>query len=53
MTEHTALTVRERLRIHLRDARRTTDLPIVEARLAAALDAWNDLPPTPLRECSV
>jgi len=39
--------------IHLREARRTTDSPIVEAQLTAALDAWNDLPPTPLRECPV
>jgi len=36
--EHT-LTARERLRIHLREARRTTDSPIVEAQLAATLDA--------------
>lgn len=48
MTEDTTLTARERLRIHLREARRTTDSPIVEAQLAAALDAWTDLPPTPL-----
>jgi hypothetical protein len=53
MTDDTELTARERLRIHLREARRTTDSPIVEAQLAAALDAWNDLPPTPLQECSV
>ena len=30
-----------------------TDSPIVEAQLAAALDDWEDLPPTPLRECPV
>jgi len=42
--EHT-LTARERLRIHLREAHRTTGSPIVEAQLAAALDAWEDLPP--------
>ena len=53
MTEDTTLTARERLRIHLREARRTTDSPIVEAQLEAALDAWTDLPPTPLRECPV
>jgi hypothetical protein len=53
MTDDTTLTARERLRIHLREARRTTDSPIVEAQLEAALDAWNDLPPTPLRECPV
>ena len=47
--EHT-LTARERLRIHLREARRTTDSPIVEAQLAAALDAWEDLPPMHLQE---
>ena len=53
MSEERTLTARERLRIHLREARRTTDSPIVEAQLDAALDAWNDLPPTPLRECPV
>lgn len=53
MPEERSLTARERLRIHLREARRTTDSPIVEAQLAAALDAWNDLPPTPLQECPV
>lgn len=53
MTEDTTLTARERLRIHLREARQTTDSPNVEAQLAAALDAWNDLPPTPLQECPV
>lgn len=53
MTEDTTLTARERLRIHLREARRTTDSPIVEVQLEAALDAWNDLPPTPLQECPV
>ena len=39
MTKDTALTARERLRIHFREARRTTDSPIVEAQLNAALDA--------------
>jgi hypothetical protein len=53
MSDNTTLTARERLRIHLREARRTTDSPIVEAQLAAALDASNDLPPTPLRECPI
>lgn len=53
MTEDTTLTARERLRIHLREARRTTDSLIVEAQLAAAMDAWDDLPPTPLQECSI
>lgn len=53
MTDDTTLTARERLRIHLREARRTTDSPIVDAQLTAALDAWNDLPPTPLQECPV
>jgi len=53
MSEEGTITARERLRIHLREARRTTDSPIVEAQLDAALDAWNDLPPTPLRECPV
>ncbi len=53
MSEERTLTAQERLRIHLREAHRTTDSPIVEAQLAAALDAWNDLPPTPLRECPV
>jgi hypothetical protein len=53
MSEERTLTARERLRIHFREARRTTDSPIVDAQLAAALDAWNDLPPTPLRECPV
>ena len=53
MTDDTTLTARERLRIHLREARRTTDSPIVEAQLEAALDAWTDLPPTPLQECPV
>ena len=53
MTNNTTLTARERLRIHLREARRTTDSPIVEAQLEVALDAWNDLPPTPLQECPV
>lgn len=47
MTDDTTLTARERLRIHLREARRTTDSPIVEAQLDAALDAWDDLPLTP------
>jgi len=53
MTSDTTLTARERLRIHLRKARRTTDSPIVKGQLKAALDRWNDLPPTPLRECPV
>ncbi len=52
MTDDTELTARERLRIHLREAHRTTDSPIVEAQLNAALDAWNDMP-TLLRECPV
>ena len=52
MTDDTTLTARERLRIHLREASRTT-APIVEVQLEGALDAWNDLPPTPLRECPV
>jgi hypothetical protein len=53
ISEERSLTARERLRIHLREARRTADSPIVEAQLDAALDAWNDLPPTPLQECPV
>ncbi|WP_256403837.1 hypothetical protein [Halorubrum salinum] len=53
MTDDTTLTARERLRIHLREARRTTDSSIVEVQLDAALDAWTDLPPTPLRECPI
>jgi len=53
MTDDTTLTARERLRIHLYEARRTTDSPIVQAQLTAAMDAWKDLPPTPLRECPV
>jgi len=53
MTDNTTITARERLRIHLREARRITDSPIVEAQLVAALDAWDDLPPTPLQECPV
>ena len=53
MTDDTTLTARERLRIHLREARRTTVSPIVEAQLTAALDAWKDLSPTPLQECPV
>ena len=53
MSEERTITARERLRIHLREAHRTTDSPIVEAQLTAALDAWIDLPPTPLRECPV
>jgi len=53
MTETQTLTARERLRIHLREARRTTDSIIVEAQLTAALDAWEDLPPTPLQGCPV
>ena len=47
------ITARERLRIHLREARRTTDSPIVEAQLTAALDAWEELSPTPLQECPI
>lgn len=50
MTEETTLTACERLRIHIREARRTTDSPIVGAQLAAALDAWKELSPTPLQE---
>jgi hypothetical protein len=42
---------REQLRIHLREARHTADSLIVEAQLNAPLDAWNDLPPTPLWVC--
>lgn len=53
MTDDTTLTARERLRTHLREAYRTTNSPIVEAQLQAALDAWNDLPPTSLWECPV
>lgn len=53
MTETQTLTARERLRIHLHEARRTTDSIIVESQLTAALDAWEDLPPTPLEECPV
>jgi hypothetical protein len=53
MTDDTTFTARERLRIHLREARRTTDSPIVEAQLEAAMDAWTDLPPTPIQECPV
>ena len=47
--EHT-LTARERLHIHLRDAHRTTDSPIVEAPLAPVLDVWENLPSTHLQE---
>jgi hypothetical protein len=53
MSDKRTITARERLGIHLREARRTTDSPIVKAQLAAALDAWEDLPPTPLQECPV
>ena len=53
MSEECTVTARERLRIHLREAHQTTDSPIVEAQLAAALDAWEALPPTPLQECPV
>jgi hypothetical protein len=53
MTDDTTLTARKRLRIHIREGRRSSDSPIVEAQLEAALDAWNDLPPTPLQECPV
>ena len=53
MSEERTLTARERLRIHLCEARRMTDSPIVEAQLAAALDAWAEIPPTPLHECPV
>jgi PII-like signaling protein len=38
MSEEHTLTTRERLRIYLREARRTTGSPIVEAQLDAALD---------------
>ena len=47
------ITARERLRVHLREARRMTGSPIVGAQLTAALDAWKDLPPTPLQEYPV
>ena len=53
MTERPTPTARERLRIHLREARRTTTSPIVKAQLTAALHAWEDLPPTSLQECPV
>jgi len=43
---------RERLRIHLEEAKRATTSP-VKAQLDAALDVWEDLPPTPLQECPV
>ena len=53
MSKERTVTARERLHIHLHEARRVTDSPIVEAQLTAALDAWKDLPPTPLQECPV
>ncbi len=53
MTNKRTLTARERLRIHLREAHQTTRSPLVKAHLNAALEAWNDLSPTPLQECPV
>lgn len=53
MSKETTLTTRDRRRIHLQEAKRATNSPIVEAQLAAALDVWDDLPPTPLRECPI
>lgn len=53
MSKETTLTTRERLRIHLEEARRATTSPVVEAQLSAALDVWDDLPPTPLQECPI
>lgn len=48
MSKETTLTAREGLRIYLREAKRMTNSPVVESQLAAALDAWDDLPLTPL-----
>jgi len=53
MSKETSLTTRERLRIHLQEARRATTSPVVGAQLEAALDVWEDLPPTPLQECPI
>lgn len=53
MSKETTLTTRERLRVHLQEAKRATTSPAVEAQLTAALDVWDDLPPTPLQECPV
>ncbi len=53
MSKEITLTARERLRIHLQEAKRATTSPVVKAQLDAALDAWEDLPPTPLQECPV
>lgn len=53
MSKETTLTVRERLRIHLEEAKQATTSPVVEAQLTAALDVCDELPPTPLQECPV
>jgi len=53
MSKESTLTARERLRIHLEEAKRATTAPVVEAQLAAALDVCDDLLPTPLQECPI
>lgn len=52
MSDHTR-TVREQLRIHLRESLIQTDSPRVEAELRAELDLWDDPPAAPLVECPV
>lgn len=51
MSQKLPPTARERLRVHLLEAYRATESPVVKAELQDALDVWEDLPLTPLQEC--
>lgn len=53
MTENEAMTSRERLRMHLVQALTRAESDDVKHHLQAALDEWENQPPTPLQECPV
>ncbi|OYR81882.1 hypothetical protein DJ71_12750 [Halorubrum sp. E3] len=51
MSDQQTTTSRERLRMHLVQALTRKDSNDVQQHLKAALEEWENLPPTPLQEC--
>jgi ribosomal protein L32 len=53
MSDQQTKTSRERLRINLVQALTHTESDEVEHHLRAALEEWENQPPTPLQECPI
>lgn len=53
MVKNEATTNRERIRMHQVQALTRAESDDIQHHLKAALDEWEDKPPTPLQECPV